>query len=162
MYVFAEFSRQVVLDDTVEFIDTSPLSDYVSNMYKRMGFAEGDGFKAHRLNILWNLAYLWPDMMPRDASGSIITKSIIDNSDKYGIITTDNSLSMIQNMLDGLMKESKRSHVTDEERAAEDYKESEIHRKELSMTRAEYSEFLLEFTYMLSGTGPPEEDEDKS
>jgi len=162
MYVFAEFSRQVVLDDTVEFIDTSPLSDYVSNMYKKMGFAEGDGFKAHRLNILWNLAYLWPDMMPRDASGSIITKSIIDNSDKYGIITTDNSLSMIQNMLDGLMKESKRSHVTDEERAAEDYKESEIHRKELSMTRAEYSEFLLEFTYMLSGTGPPEEDEDKS
>jgi len=162
MYVFAEFSRQVVLDDNVEFIDTSPLSDYVSNMYKRMGFAEGDGFKAHRLNILWNLAYLWPDMMPRDVSGSIITKSIIDNSDKYGIITTDNSLSMIQNMLDGLMKESKRSHVTDEERAAEDYKESEIHRKELSMTRAEYSEFLLEFTYMLSGTGQPEEGEDKS
>jgi len=60
------------------------------------------------------------------------------------------------------MKESKRSHVTDEERAVKDYKESEIHRKELSMTRAEYSEFLLEFTYMLSGTGQPEEGEDKS
>jgi len=160
MYVFAEFSRQVVLDDDVKEITTSPLSDYVGEMYSKMGFVNGS--TAHRLNILWNLAYLWPDMMPRDVDGSMITKGFIDNSEKYGIITTDNSLNRIQNMLDGLMKESTRSPITDAEFDAEDYREAEIHRKELEMTRAEYSKFLLQFNFMLAGTGQPEEDEDKS
>ena len=60
------------------------------------------------------------------------------------------------------MKENTRSSVTDEEIADQNDKESESQRKSLGLTRAEYREFLMQFNFMLSGTGQLEEDEEES
>jgi len=160
MFVFAEFARTFIKDSTAQVAETYPLTPYVRSMYSTMGFVDGE--RANRLNILWTLAYYWPDMMPRDANENMITKSIIDNSDTYSIINEDNSLRKIQYMLDDLMKENTRSSVTDEEIADQNDKESESQRKSLGLTRAEYREFLMQFNFMLSGTGQLEEDEEES
>ena len=166
--VFFEFASRF-LKEGGKSVSTSGISDYVTDHYKRFGFAGGNN--ANRLNILWTLTTQGGSYLPREKNeetgeDDVISKSFdtrlnkVAYTEKHDTIKTDNPLDALQGMLDNLMnKADERYGFTDKKLAQANEQELEDLQDNLEMDDEEFKEYLEGFMYMFAGTGHTESSE---
>ena len=166
--VFFEFASRF-LKEGGKSVSTSGISDYVTDHYKRFGFAGGNN--ANRLNILWTLTTQGGSYLPREKNeetgeDDVISKSFdtrlnkVAYTEKHDTIKTDNPLDALQGMLDNLMnKADERYGFTDKKLAQANEQELEDLQDNLEMDDEEFEEYLEGFMYMFAGTGHTESSE---
>jgi len=170
--VFFEFASKF-LREGGKSVSTSGISDYVTDHYKRFGFAGGTN--ANRLNILWTLTTQGGAFLPREKRTDSETGEEIDDvilksfdtglnkvayTEKHDTIKTDNRLDVLQGMLDNLMnKADKRYGFTDKKLAQANEQEIKDLQDNLEMDDEEFEDYLEGMMYMFAGTGHPESSE---
>ena len=164
--VFFEFASRF-LKEGGKSVSTSGISAYVTDHYKRFGFAGGT--EANRLNILWTLTTKGGTNLPREKRTDSETGEEIDDvilksfdtglnkvayTEKHDTIKTDNRLDVLQEMLDNLMnKADERYGFTNKKLAQANEQELEDLQDYLEMDDEEFEEYLEDFMYMFAGTG---------
>jgi hypothetical protein len=162
--VFFEFAARFLRagPEKGKSVYTSGISGYVTDHYKRFGFAGGNN--ANRLNMLWTLTTQGGTSLPREKNeegeDDVIQKSFgtglnkVAYTEKHDTIKTDNRLDVLQEMLDNLMnKADERYGFTDKKLAQANEQELEDLQDYLEMDDEEFEEYLEGFMYMFAGTG---------